>query len=135
MKVSDMLGQLLSSVKVDNDVKNFENSRRKHARRDHDQCISMVGSKPYPVIDWSQGGLQIMGDERRFGLNEEHDVVLKFKLSNNIVEIPHIAKVVRKSRDRIAFQFAPLTKKMKDDFSHVIDDCAAREFADSQAAS
>lgn len=130
-----MLGTLLSSVKAGNDLKNYENSRRKHTRREKDQCISMVGSKPYPVIDWSQGGLQIMGDERRFGLNEEHDVILKFKLSNSIVEIPHIAKVVRKSRDRVAFQFAPLTKKMKDDFAHIIDDFTAREFADSQAAS
>ena len=130
-----MLGNLLSPLKADNDAKSFANSRRKHSRREQDQCISMVGNKPYPVIDWSQGGLQIMADERRFGLNEEHDVILKFKLSNNIIEVPHKAKVVRKTRERIAFQFMPITKKIKDNFSHVIDDSAAREFADSQAAS
>ena len=130
-----MLSSLLSSMKADNDMKSFENSRRKHARREQDQCISMVGNKPYPVIDWSQGGLQIMADERRFGLNEEHDVVLKFKLSNNIIEVPHKAKVVRKTRERIALQFMPITKQIKDSFAHVIDDYTAREFADSQAAS
>jgi len=130
-----MLGNILSGLKANNDTNNYENSRRKHARRDIDQCISMVGNKPYPVIDWSQGGLQIMGDERRFGLNEEHEIVLKFKLSNSIIEVPHTAKVIRKSRERVSFQFAPLTKKTRGNFQNVIDDYTAREFADSQAVS
>ena len=112
---------------------NSERTRRRHARRDCDQCITVVDGKPYPVVDWSMGGLQIVGDDRRFGVNEEHDVTMKFKLSNTLIEVPHRAKVVRKSRERIAFQFTPLTDKTLNAFKNVIDDYAAREFADSQA--
>ena len=48
------------------------------------------------------------------------------------LDVPHRARVVRKSRDRVAFEFMPLTEQIRKSFQNVIDDFVAGQFADSQ---
>lgn len=108
--------------------------RRRHSRRSVDKCVAVVNGKTYPALDWSLGGVQITGDDRVFAMNDECEVLLKFKLSNELLEVPHKAKVVRKGHDRIAFQFAPLSTHIRKSFQHVVDDYVATRFADSQMA-
>lgn len=107
-------------------------SRRRSERRSCDRCVSVIGGKTYPVENWSLGGLQIYGDPRPFGVNEEIDVTMKFKLRNDIIAVPHKARVVRKAHDKVAFEFLPISRQIRNRFQSVVDDFVATEFADSQ---
>lgn len=125
-----MFGNILSSLKTQ-DAKTTP-TRRRYSRRSCDKCVTVIGSKMYPVVDWSIGGLQISGDEKMFAMNDEHDVVLKFQMRDDIMEVPHKARVVRKNRSRVAFEFTPLTKETRERFQSVVDDHVARQFTESQ---
>lgn len=107
-------------------------SKRRFERRNVDSCVTVVNEKTYPVENWSQGGVLIFGDTKPFGLNTELDITVKFKLRDEIVDIPQRAKVVRKTYDHIAFEFLPLTQQTKKAFQSVIDDYVTAQFADSQ---
>ena len=126
-----MLGNILSSFTGDS-VDRKVPSRRRHSRRSCDKCVTVVNGKMYPVVDWSIGGLQISGDERTFSMNEEMNVVMKFQLRDDILEVPHQARVVRKNNGRVAFEFLPLDKETRNKFQNVVDDQIASEFSDSQ---
>lgn len=128
------LFEALQSRGASNEQPDDLTKRRKFTRRSVDKCVTMIGDKAYPVLDWSLGGLQITGDSRLFGVNDEYDVLLKFKLSDELLEVPHKAKVVRKSKDRVAFQFEPLNTSTRKNFQHVVDDYVTTRFANSQRA-
>ena len=106
--------------------------RRRHDRRNVDHCVGVIEGKTYPVENWSPGGVLIYGDSRPFALNDELDVTIKFRLRNDVIDVPHKAKVVRKSHDKVAFEFHPLTQQIKKNFQAVVDDFVAAEFANSQ---
>jgi hypothetical protein len=108
------------------------NSKRRFERRDCDHCVSVIEDKTYPVENWSQGGLMIYGDTRPFAVNGELEVTLKFKLRDEVLDVRHRAKVIRKSMDHIAFEFLPLTRQIKKGFQSVVDDYLAAQFAESQ---
>ena len=99
-------------------------SRRKFTRRVCDTCASTINGQNFPVVDWSLGGMQVTGDTRMFSVEDEVDVMLKFKLSKNMLHIPHTGKIVRKSNEKLGLQFAPLTKKVRNDLQNVVDDYA-----------
>ncbi len=126
-----MFGNFLSS-RSNSGRDGHSESRRKHERRASDQCVSMIAGRVYPIIDWSLGGILIAADDRLFGLKEEMDVTLKFHMRNNILEVPHKARVIRKNNNRIAFEFEPLSRQIRDRFQTILDDAVVREFADSQ---
>jgi hypothetical protein len=107
-------------------------SKREFARRAGDHCVSIVNGKMYPVENWSEGGVLIAGDERMFGLNDDHDVVLKFKLRDEVLDITHTGKIIRKGAGYIALRFAPLSQTAQSGFQKVIDDFLAQSFSDSQ---
>lgn len=109
-------------------------TRRRYTRRKTDQCISVVNGQAFPVEDWSIGGLLIAGDGRLFAEGKNYDIMLKFKLRDNIVEVLHRAKVVRKNRNRIGMEFAPLTTDIRNKFKMVVDDYVTQQFAGSQMA-
>ncbi|MFN3700104.1 MAG: PilZ domain-containing protein [Alphaproteobacteria bacterium] len=109
-------------------------SNRRHERRKSDKCVSLINGKMLPVVDWSFGGAQIACDERIYALGDTLDVALKFQLRDDIVDIQHKARIVRKNRSRIAVEFEPLTREIRERFQSVIDDYITREFADSQMA-
>ena len=111
-----------------------ESTKRRFLRRDADKCISVINDKTYPVENWSMGGLLIHGDSRPFGIDNEIDVMMKFKLRDDIIDVPHRARVVRKSRDKVAFEFLPLNGQIRRSFQNVIDDHVVAQFVDSQLA-
>jgi hypothetical protein len=120
-------------AKLSSDPSDFDPAiRRAHIRREADHCVSVIEGKTYPVENWSPGGVLIHGDSREFGVNDEVDFTIKFKLRDDVIDVPHKAKVIRKSRDKVAFEFLPLTDQIKKSFLSVVDDYMAREFTESQ---
>lgn len=129
-----MFGNLLSTMTmtpVNNTTEGVLN-RRRHTRRYSDQCVCEIDGKTYPILNWSIGGVQITADDRMFGTDQSRDVKMKFKVRGAIETVEHTAKVVRKSTGRVAFQFEPLTRQVRNQFQNILDDYAASEFADSQ---
>lgn len=108
-------------------------SRRFYPRRSCDQCVGFINGKAHPILDWSPGGLRVFADARPVAVGEEMDVEMKFHLREQLVNVQHKAKVVRKSNDSVSFQFLPLPSDIRKTFQNVIDDFNAREFAGSQA--
>lgn len=102
-------------------------------RRKCDQCISEVEGQNYPVEDWGMGGLKIFGDFRVNQVGQQLSVVMKFRLHDEILKIPHAANIIRKTEDGVALQFEPLTRDVRTKFQKVIDDYNTREFAGSFA--
>lgn len=107
-------------------------SRRTHERRTSDSCIAVINGKSYPVQNWSQGGILLTGDPREFDTNEIKDVAMKFKVENQIVDIEHQGRILRKGGNDFVIQFSPLTKDIDKKFQYIIDDDNARQFANSQ---
>jgi hypothetical protein len=68
-----------------------------------------------------------------FGVGSEIDLTLKFKLRNTIIDVAQAGRIIRKSSGRVALQFKPTSQSVRRSFQQVIDDYAAREFANSQA--
>lgn len=128
-----MFGTLFSNLRADN-TNESEITRRRFSRRRCDQCVSVVNGQAYPVEDWSMGGLMINGDSRLFGVNEEIDVTLKFKLQDEIVDVPHKAKVIRKTHDSVALEFTPLTRKIRSNLQDVVDDYVTSRFSEGGRA-
>jgi len=85
-----------------------------------------------PVKNWSHGGALLSGLEQTIGENEEKEVTLKFKLSDQVMEITHKAKVLRKAHDRFAMKFAPLTSDLEKTMNAIVADAVTQEFANSQ---
>ncbi len=128
-----MFDTLFRSLKADNS--NEQGAlRRKYTRRDCDHVVIKIDDKTYPVGDWSLGGFSINADGRSFGVKDAVEMVLKFKLSNRIIEVPHKAKVVRKTNNKVAFQFAPVPRDVRGKLQSVVDDHVASQFANSQIA-
>lgn len=107
-------------------------TNRRYPRRINDRCVVVVCGHTFPVENWSFGGVLLNGDERLFGIHQDIDVVLKFKLRNTIIDIPHRGYVIRKNNGKIAIEFEPLSKTISRSFQQVIDDAVASEFATSQ---
>lgn len=128
-----MFGNMLASFKGEKTLP-FDPARRRYARRSCDKCVTMIDNKIYPVVDWSVGGVQISCDERVYGIGQEIDLALKFRLRDDVIDIPHKGRVVRKSTSRVALEFLPQTKEIRDRFQNIVDDYVSREFADSQLA-
>ena len=128
-----MFEKLFSSLRADNNNEPHA-ARRKYTRRDCDKCVGEINGRTYPVENWSLGGILINSDERSFGVDETVDVNLKFKLRDEILQVPHRARVVRKARNKVAFQFDALPRTMRGQLQKVVDDYVTSEFANSQMA-
>ena len=127
-----MFGQLFANLKADNNNEPVA-ARRRYTRRDVDRCVTVINGKTYPVENWSLGGVCITSDEREFGVNDDHEMVIKFKLRDEIVDVPHGGRVVRKGNNKVAFEFRPLTRDTRGRFQNVVDDYVASQFAASQS--
>ncbi len=77
--------------------------------------------------------MMIAADERLFAIDQECVFTLKFKLRDEIMEIDHKAKIVRKAPSKIALQFLPLNKEVQTRFQKVVDDYVSQRFAESQS--
>lgn len=127
-----MFESFIGNLKFQNDSPYTGEAKRRHERRTSDSCVTMIESKLYPVENWSPGGLQIFADSRLFAVGNEHAITLKFKMRDQIIDVPHRAKVVRRSGNTVAFQFLPLTQQIRRGFQSVIDDYLASKFTESQ---
>lgn len=107
-------------------------SRRAYPRRSCDQCIGFINGKAHPVLDWSMGGMRVFADARPIAIGEEMSVEMKFHMRDQMVNVKHTAKVIRKSNDSVSFQFLPLSADIRKTFQSVIDDFNVREFAGAQ---
>jgi hypothetical protein len=105
---------------------------RAYPRRAGDCCVALVNGKMHPVENWSIGGILFTADDRLFGLDDSCDVTLKFKLRDDLVDVTHSGKIIRKSDKKVALQFAPMTKKNQVLLLQVVDDFVSQRFADSQ---
>lgn len=99
---------------------NDMSSRRLHERREQDVCIVSIGDNQYPVKDWSMGGLCIETDSRTFSIGDEAPFKLKFRASNKVIDVDHFANVVRKTKNQVAFKFAPLSENLQERFESVL---------------
>jgi hypothetical protein len=113
-------------------ISNDSESRRVSPRRSADNCVTVIDGKAYPVQNWSDGGMLIQADDRLFSVNAPVEMTMKFRLAGKILDIPHRGQIVRKTRDRLAIQFAPLSQDVSRKFKQVIDDYVTREFVESQ---
>ncbi len=107
--------------------------KRQSMRRAEDHCVSIIDGQMHPVENWSDGGLLVTADERLFAIGQACTFTLKFKLRDEIMEVDHNAKVIRKASNKVALQFLPLTKKVQAGFQKIIDDHVTQRFADSHA--
>ncbi len=130
-----MFNKWLSTIKSNSHASKEEQARRKFSRRRCDKCVTVINGKTYPVEDWSLGGLLLYTDSRAFGLNDEIDLTVKFRLRNEVLDLRHKAHVVRKNSNHVALEFAPLTDPVKNGFQSVVDDHVATQFAESHAIS
>ena len=127
-----MFGKVISSPGKE-DRNTLLQKNRQHARRSDDRCVSIINGQMHPVENWSNGGMLIAADERLFGIDQECVFTLKFKLRDEIMEIDHKAKIVRKAPSKVALQFLPLSKPVQSKFQQVVDDYVAQRFAESQS--
>lgn len=132
-----MLQNIMTAIGLKNSVSDDGtdgfSSRRQYPRRGCDQCVGFLNGRAHPVLDWSPGGLRMFADPRPIQLGEEMEVELKFHLREQLVNVKHMAKVIRKSNESVSFQFMPISNDIRKTFQTVIDDFNAREFAGSQA--
>jgi len=127
-----MLQHIINSMKslASNDD---TDTRRTYERREEDQCIAMIDGASYPIENWSKGGLLLTGDDRTFGIADKKDIIVRFKLTDRVVDIELKGQIIRKGRDKFVVQFYPLTQNIDNQFNSIVDDYAAQEFANSQA--
>lgn len=111
-----------------------QDMRRQYARRHADSAIATIDGHSYGVENWSEGGLLLNGDDKGFGVDQDVDMVMKFKLADKVLEVPQTGRIIRKAKNKFAIQFGPLTDMASRGFKQVIDDAVTREFADSQMA-
>lgn len=112
---------------------NEDTTRRKFPRRAMDTCAISVNGVTHPIKDWSQTGALFQGDGR--GMNEGQiiDVKMKFRMTDQIIEVPLEARIVRAGASQIAVEFFNINLETKRAFNKVIDDALTREFVDTQA--
>lgn len=130
-----MFQGLIETLKsnASNDTATNANNLRTTPRRYTDKCVVGVDGKIMPVKDWSLGGFLATADARLYSVGQQVEFVLKFKIREMILDIPHVGTVVRKSNEKIAVEFKPLNSIVRRRFQRIIDDSIADEFATSQA--
>ena len=130
-----MLGKIMTALGLsagEDDGSDFA-ARRTYPRRLQDKCVSVIDGTTLPVLDWSPGGIRVFADTRTVAVGKEVDVVLKFQIQDELINVKHRAQIVRKARDNFALQFLPLTADLRTAFTQIIDSFNADEFATSQA--
>lgn len=126
-----MFGKIISHSGV-SEERSSVHSKRKHPRRYEDSCVVIVNGQMHPVENWSKCGLLMTADDRLYGKGQDCKFTMKFKLRDEIIEIDHQAKIARKSSNKVALEFLPLSKMVQSGFQKVVDDFVAQRFAESQ---
>ena len=122
-----MFSGLINAVKGKGFGNTQRPAQRRYTRRECDVCVVEIGEITYPVHDWSLGGVLLMGDNRRFAIGEDVDFTLQYRLQDKVVDLSHTGSVVRKSLNKIAIEFAPLTAALRQSFQMIADDNVAND--------
>ncbi len=126
-----MFSKVISQAKLKDRAQDTQ--KRQSPRRKDDRCVSIIDGQMHPVENWSNGGLLVTADERLFAIGQNCKFTLKFKLRDKIVEVDHKATVVRKTPNKVAMQFMPLTKNVSAQFHKIVDDYVTGRFAESHS--
>ena len=126
-----MFGKFMA--KSEQPMESASQKKRQHARRADDRCVTIINGQMHPVENWSAGGMLIAADERVFAIGQDCVFTLKFKLRDEVMEIDHKANVVRKSPNKVALKYQPLSKDAQSNFQKVVDDYVSQRFAESQS--
>jgi len=116
---------LLKSKNIESD-----SSQNRAVRRSGGQSTVFVNGQEFPIENWSQSGLLFAANsDEPFKVGENIDVLIKFNLPYNILNIKHTGCVVRKDQTgEIAAQFQPMSSDIKRKFDRVIDSIIAEGF-------
>ena len=127
-----MLANVLSGFKTSHS--NDDGSiKRKHERRGGDRCVCLLSNMPYPVEDWSMGGVRLTADSRVFTVGQSVDLTMKFKIRGEMINIPVTGTVVRRTSNGIAVKYDASAENVKHAFQNIISDVITMQFADSQS--
>jgi hypothetical protein len=99
---------------------NSAGKRRSHPRRTMDVCMVNVDGHPYPVQDWSQGGVLFECDTRPYEAGQTVNMILRFKIGQAIEDIKVTGNIVRKNAHAVAAQFTQLPQNAMYSFEKVI---------------
>jgi len=95
--------------------------RRAFDRRIQDVCMVNVDGHPFPVKDWSQGGVLFNADSRPFAEGQHINMILRFKVGNTIEDIKISGEIIRKKGNDIAAKFQAITDYEMTQFDRVIE--------------
>lgn len=104
---------------------NTTNQRRRFPRRDQDVCMVNVDGHPYSVMDWSQCGVLFTGDTRAFTEDQKINMILRFKMGNEIEDVKITGKVVRTNSKSVATTFDSVPETTLKSFEKVIESSVA----------
>lgn len=114
-----------SHYNTDNSNDNTDNQRRRFPRRDQDVCMVNVDGHPYPVTDWSQCGVLFEGDTRAFTEGQTINMILRFKVGNEIEDVKISGEVVRTNSKFVATTFSEVPETTLKSFEKVIQTSVA----------
>lgn len=128
-----MFGSLFTNLRANNNNEP-QHTKRRYSRRYCDKCVAVIDGSTYPVENWSMGGLMVLGDPRPFGVDNNVDINIKFKTSNDVISVVHRGRVVRKTNEKIALEFSPINRKIKSSLQSVINDFVSARVANPKMA-
>lgn len=99
--------------------------RRRFPRRANDICMVNVDGHPFPVLDWSQCGILFEGDTRIFTPDQMVNMILRFKIGNEIEDVKVTGKVVRTNSKFVATTFNDVQETTLKSFDKVIQSSVA----------
>ncbi len=134
-----MLSNLLSSIGETFGLHHVQKAgqelQRKFLRRDGGRSTVMIDGAEFFVENWSEGGLLLAANSNHaYQKGDDLDMLIKFNLPYNTVNIRHQGKIVRTAKEgRIAMQFKEMPQEVKRQFDRVVDSIIAEGFVLSLA--
>ena len=109
--------------------------QRKFLRRDGGSSTVMINGKEFLVENWSEGGLLLAANSNHaFQRGDELDMLIKFSLPYNTINIRHEGQIIRTAKEGgIAMQFKEMPQEVKRQFDRVVDSIIAEGFVLSLA--
>lgn len=131
-----MISSLLSKLGLlGDDLAVGGEDSRKYIRHAGFRAEVEVGNRSYSLRDWSIGGLSFENKmDARMTAGDKINVVLKFRLPHDTVEVVEQATVIRTGVQDIAAQFTGLSPEARRQFARVVDSLHAQGFIESQVA-
>lgn len=108
-------------------------TRRRFPRRAMDTCAISINGTTYPIKDWSKTGALFATDGNVFEEGQALPVIMKFRLTDQIMEVSLDARVIRAHSSGVAIEFTNVSHDAEQAFNRVIDHALSADFAETQA--